>query len=296
MDYLGLLKKAFHLTLKNRFLWIFGIFTGAAGGIGGISSYTPEFKADKSNLSQKIGNFDCLAFFNQYAMLILSLMLGFLILAIVFFVMEVISQAALIGAADKLAKQEKADFSISFKLGAKNFWRLWGVMIAYCLMVTASLVVMILPVVLFVLSKLTVLAVIWGILTLMANIIFWILIGLMAPFSFRMIVLSDIGIIKSVREALHFVRKNLLEVILTYLILWATNIIFGLAIGLGFLLVLSILGAIGYAIWLASAAAAIAYGILAGAGVVVMMVVLGGAYAAFYSTVLTLTYNHLKHR
>jgi len=296
MDYLGLLKKAFHLTLKNRFLWIFGIFAGVGGGLGSATSYSPDFKADKTNLGGKISSFDCLAFFNQHAMLILSLLLGFLLLAIVFFVLEVISQAALIGAADKLSKQEKANFAIGFKIGVKNFWRLWGVMIIYCLLISASLLVLIIPATVFVLSHLYVLAVIWGILTLFLNIAFLILIGLMVPYSYRMIVLSDIAVFASVREALHFVKKNLLEVVLTYLILWGTGLAFGAGIVLGFLLVISLFGAIGYGLWLASAPAAIAYGILVGAGVVALMVVLGGAYAAFYSTVLTLTYNQLKHR
>lgn len=292
MDYFGLIKKAYKMTLEHRFLWIFGLFASAAGGYGANwlsgSSYQPS-ETDYSKYSGTMNEI----WTNFGTEIIIGLIILFII-SIIFFVLSVVSDGALVSAVSKLSKEEKTDFGSSFKIGLKNFWRIWGTMIIYLLMILASLCIWIMPVSLLVIINSYILAVIWGLLFLFICLAFWILIGLIAPYSLRVIVLQNKGVWDSIRESLHLVRENLAPVVLMYLILFAVNIGFSAVFTLAILIAGGLLGAIGFGIFLASPIVAIVYGVIAAIAFCIALVLISAAYSAFYSSVITLTYEKLK--
>ncbi len=61
--------------------------------------------------------------------LIIALAVILFLLFILISIFGIVSQAALIGAADKLDKDEETGFSKSLSIGITNFWRLLGLMI-----------------------------------------------------------------------------------------------------------------------------------------------------------------------
>lgn len=304
MDYFGIIKEAYKITIKNKFLWIFGIL---AAGLGGASSFSPSFNyqssaGDTDMVGQTLtsAQFEqkLIEFWANYGNLMIIGAVIVLLVSILFFIFGIISQGALIGAVDKIdnppAGGEKTDFKTGFKIGVKNFWRIWGVGIIYLFMILASLCLLIIPVCLGVIAGSYVLAIGWGMLMLVICIIFWILITLIAPYSTIVVVLDKLTVWESIRESLHLFRRKWVSIILMYLILMLIGFAYGMAILLAFLIIGAIIFAVGAAIWLASMWSAIVYGITLGLILIIALVIINGAFKTFGSTVLVLTYNQLK--
>lgn len=297
MDYFGIIKKAYEINKKNRFLWIFGILIGGMGG--GVSSFnyqTPspdttrwEQTVNSAQFTQKIADF----WANFGNMVIIGGVI-LLLVCLLFFILNIISRGALVGSVNRIDKGEKADFQTGFRIGWHNFWRIWGVMIIYLLFVLASLCLLVIPTCLLVIGQFYALAVAWGILMFFVCLAFWLLISLISPYSLIVVILENLNVWDSIRESLHLVRRNLLEIIFVYLIMLAITIAYGVAIFLAFLLIGALGFAIGMALWLASVWTAVIYGCVLGLFLIAALIVINGAFKSFYSTVLVLTYNRLK--
>lgn len=296
MDYFGIIKKAYEITIKHKFLWIFGIL---AGGYGGFRGFNSSYSANGTEWSQTFNKIDASKFTNfwdTWGVLIITLAVIVAIFGLIMFILNIISQGALVGSVTKLSKNEKADFKTGFGIGAHQFWRVLGISILFGLMILASATIWILPTILFVVTKVYIIAVIWGMLLFFVCLAFWILIGVIFPYSIRIVVLEKFGIYQSIREGLHFMRENLKEVIVIYLLLIAIGITYGIGLVLAILLVGGLLAAIGFGIYLASSVVAIGYAIIAVLAVVISIIIISGIYNSFTSSVITLTYLELNKK
>lgn len=302
MDYFGIIKKAYEITIKNKFLWIFGILAGGYAGVKSFNFGMPNFTYQSNGegwekvLGHPLTNNDLSIFWTNYGGLIIGLLILLMIFAIVMFVLNIISQGALVASADKLSSGQKTNFKEGFRLGAKQFWRIWAMAIIYLLMILISLSIWIIPTCILVITGAYVIAVIWGILLFFVCLLFWLLIGIISPYSLRVIVLEKYSVWQSIRRSLHFFRDNWVRVILMYLLLLALGIAFGIALMLGILIMAAILLAIGYGLYLASIIGALIYGAIVGFAVLIAITVISGAYNTFSSTALTLTYLELKKK
>lgn len=301
MDYFGTLKKAFHLTFKNKFLWIFGLFAGAGTSYAGLKfGMLPSFGSTSDTKIPKDQEAIILntitSFVDKNIMWILFGLLIFLLLTILMFVLNIISQGALINAANKIDKKEKTDFWRAFHQGAKEFWRIWGMIIIYLLMIFGAVCLVFIPVATMVSIGNIALAIAWGMLMMAIFAIFIFLLGLVSPYSLRVIVLERLSVWESIRESLHFVRKNFVSVIIMFLLIMAAGFVYGAVLAIGMVLLGSILFAIGCVIWLVSSAVGVIYAILASVAFFAVLMVFGSFFNAFNSVVLTLTYDQLKRR
>ena len=296
MDYFGIIKKAYEITIKHKFLWIFGILAGGMGGFGGFNT---SYSANGTEWSKTFKNVDPSKFTNfweTWGILIITLAVILAIFGLIMFILNIISQGALVGSVTKLSKSEKADFKTGFGIGTHQFWRVLGMMIVYFLMILASLVVLITPIIVSIIGKVYVFAIIWGLLLFFVCLAFWILIGLISPYSLRVIVLEKFGVIQSIRESLHFFRDHWKEVVVMYLLLFAIGIGYGIAFILGILFVGGLLLAIGFGVYLANLTLAIGYGIVVGTALFIAILIISGAYNSFTSSVITLTYLELSKK
>lgn len=299
MDYFGIIKKAFKINLKNRFLWIFGILAGGTAGISGFN-----YNMDQSALqntwtrfsNQSTADFDMNVFWANHGTTVIVLLIILLLLSLIFFVLNLISQGALIISINRLESGEKTDFYKSFKKGAKSFWRIWAFNITMLLAMLIVLSAWIIPTCLLVISGNYLSAVVVGLLLLFLNIVFWILVALLTPYALRIVVLRRLTVFQSIRQSLHFVRENLAEVFVTYLLLAAISFVVGVAVLLVAAFLVGVLALIGYAIFLASLGAALAYGLIVTVALLVAIIIFSGAYSSFSSTVLTITYLKLIDR
>lgn len=298
MDYFDIIKKAFKVSLKNKFLWIFGILAGGAAG-GGFNFQIPSSGSSGSldkTLGKDLSTIDWTTFWTNYGTPILFVMVILLILAIIFFVIGLISQGALIGAADKIEKDQKVTFGNSFMIGWHNFWRVWGLNITLLLAILIVLSFWIIPVCLLVIIGAYVSAVIVGILLFLVNLLFWIVIGFISPYALRIVVLKKHSVFESIRGALHFVRDNLLEVLVMYLLLMVVGLAVGLAVILVGLILIGILVAIGFGLYYISSIVLFIYIFFMVLILIVLCLAFSGAYTTFTSTVLTFTYLKLSNK
>ncbi len=298
MDYFGIIKKAYAINLKHKFLWIFGVLIA---GIGGASSFSPNFGYQGSssdtlgqNLTSTQLEQKLVEIWVNYSGLIITGIILLLLASVIFFIFSLISQGALIGSVNKLDKGEKADFRTGLGIGTKNFWRVWGVALIYLLFILASLALLIIPTVLSVLAQSYILAFAWGMLMFFVVLIFWILISLIAPYSTIVVVLDKLSIWDSIRESLHLFQQKWPSIVVMYLILMAIGIAYGMAIFLVFLIIGGFAFAIGLALWLANMWLALIFGFILGLVLIVALIIVNGAFKSFGSTVLVLTYNRLK--
>jgi len=305
MDYFAIIKKAYEITIKNKFLWIFGILAGGYGGVRSFNFNMPNYTFNSSStrgdgwekvLGHPLGSSDVQAFWTNFGWLIITLAIVFVVIAIVMFVLNIISQGALVASADKLSEGGKTNFKEGLRLGGKQFWRIWAMAIIYLLMILISLSIWIIPTCILVITGAYVIAAIWGILLFFVCLLFWLLIGIISPYSLRVIVLEKYSVWQSIRRSLHFFRDNWVSVVLMYLLLIALGIAFGIALMLGILIMAAILLGIGYGLYLASIIGALIYGAIVGFAVLIAIAVISGAYNTFSSTVLTLTYLELNKK
>ncbi|AKM82682.1 TPA: hypothetical protein DD449_00905 [Candidatus Berkelbacteria bacterium] len=298
MDYFGIIKKAFKINLKNKFLWIFGILAGGAAGFNGMNGNfgSPSSNSTWSDMSKKFADFDITAFWADHGATIIFLTVLFTVLAIIFFVLNLTSQGALIGSVEKIEADEKVDFSKGFSIGWKNFWRVWALNITILLAILLGLCLLVIPTCLLVIAGAYVSATVIGILMFVVNLAFWIVISFISPYALRIVILRKLTIFQSLRQALHFVRDNLAEVVVIYLLLAAIGIAVGLGVAIAAVIIIGLLFAIGYGLFLASLTAAVFYGLIVAFILVLAIIAFSGAYSSFQSTVLTLTYLKLVNR
>lgn len=294
MDYLGIIKKAYEISIKHKFLWIFGILAGGLGGrFRGLNPNFANYTTNSTDWTNKLPYTSLASFWQIWGALIITCFLICAGLAIILFIFKIISQGGLIGSVDRIAGGKKSNFHDGFKIGVHHFWRILGVFALYILMILASLVVLAGPTIFLVVFGQVVLAIVWGILLFFVCLVFWILVGLILPYSLRMVVLENEGVWESIRGSLHFFRDYWKEISIMYLLLLAISIGFGIAYMLAILIVGGILLAIGFGMFLASPLVAVVYGVTIGLLFLTGLVVVAGVYNTFYSTSLTLTYNTL---
>jgi len=122
---------------------------------------------------------------------------------------------------------------------------------------------------------------------------FAILVAIISPYALRIVVLRKIGIFQSIREGLHLVRDHLGKVILMYLLLFVVNMAVGAGIVLAIIIVGLVLFGAGYIFYLITPVLALIYGVITAVALLVAFLTISGAYGAFVSSTLTLTYREL---
>ncbi len=290
MDYIALAKRAYQITIKHPFLWIFGMFVVGTVGFSNIGSLNDKDRAGLHNISQaQINNY-----INEHWSLVCYLAGILIVLVAVCFVFAIISQGALIGTTEKLEQKEKADFHIGFKIGNKFFSRLLGLGIVYFLIIMLGTFILFTPFLMFIAGKMVVPAVIWGFFALIVFVALAISVQLVSPYASRILVLEDKSIKQSFKDANKFACKHLGKIILVYLTIAIISAIFVTCFALALILVGSILALIGVAIWLASAIAGILYVAAVGSALLIVIIMIGAAFKAFQSVLLTLAYKELK--
>lgn len=299
MDYFSIIKKAFKVSLKNRFLWIFGIL---AGGTAGVSSFNFNMPSSGSSDSldkvfgKDLSNIDWATFWTNYGFIILVIIGILAVLSIIFFILSLISQGALVGAAEKIEKDQQTEFGASFMVGWHNFWRIWGLNITLLLIILIGLSLLIIPVCILVIIDAYASAWVIGILFFIVNVLLWIVVGFISPYALRVVVLKKHSVFESIRGALHFVRDNLLEVLVMYLLLMVVGFAVGIAAVLVGLILMAILFVIGLGLYYISMVALVIYTIIAVLALFILCLAFSGAYATFTSTVLTFTYLKLTNK
>ncbi len=162
--YRDILKNAWNITWKNKFLWFFGFFAAFLGGTGGLEILTknpslsatdnilPGFSKAKVFFSieslRNLGNL----FKEDTVLVIVFILLALIIFFLfVFFAwLSIVSQAALVNDSEELyaknRKIKKLGIQKGIIVGIKNFWPVLGINVLSKLVIGIAFMIIALPI------------------------------------------------------------------------------------------------------------------------------------------------------
>jgi hypothetical protein len=291
MNYSDLIKRAYQLTIKNRFLWIFGIFLGGMAAFGDFNQFNKKSFNSLGLDQAKISNF-----VSQHVSTVLHVAVGLIVFILIMIILSILAQGGLIGSADQLNQGKKTNFSLGFKTGLKHFWRILSLGLIASVLVILVLFILSLPLALLISAKIIWLAIIWGIISILIFLALIIALNLVFPYSLRFLVIEDKSIFESLNQGTKFVLGHIGPVILIYLISIAASIIFMTAFFLAVIIVGGLLFGIGYVLWLASVPVAIFYSVVAALVLLIAIITVSSMFKTFQSVLITLGYEKLKNQ
>ena len=303
MSYGELIRDAFRITLRNRYLWFFGFFVGGLYGTNIISNFSSgrgDFNpggfdapgAGTSPLGSQLTT-------GGTALLIGIISLGIL-LFLVFLMLFLISQGGLANSVYAVDRGEERRFSSTFRAGASNFWRVLGFYILYFLISLVLLVVIVLPLGLlvagtFAVTDSTTVRVVIGALAALATIllilVLLVTLAIVVEFALREIVIRGSGVFSSFGKGFNIFQSNLGKSFLVWLLNIGLRIVTWIAVGLALLIV-------GLVLFLPTiifttqglSTAALVTGIVAGVIMFPIVVVVSAALGTFFHSYWTLAY------
>jgi hypothetical protein len=234
MNYWDLIRDAFWITLRNRYLWFFGFFAG----VGGTSDFNFNFPTGGGGPDNDFDRGGASApFFGQFpfdgpvggaevAVIIVFVLLA-LVLFLVFLALVVISNGGLADSVAAIDRGERRRFGSTWRAGTSRFWRVLGYCILFFLIGLALLIAIAAPIGLvvtavFVGTEATgarvatvVLAVLVAIPLL---IVVFVSLSIIAQFALREIVIRGQRVTASIGSGLRIFRQNLGRSILVWLI------------------------------------------------------------------------------
>lgn len=302
MDYKELVVKSFRLVWRHKWLWVFGLFAGG-GGFGGNFNFNPGSQNSWNRNSWKSNGADprmeaFVAHAGRWVSANIGLIVLFAGLLFLFFfalaVFSIISQGALVSAADSLDKDEEASFGRSFRVGLANFWSVIGFGLLLFLIILAPV---------FVIGMMLAVSVAAGgpfVALLFIPLIFLfipavLVLGMMSVLGLRIIVIDGQGAASAVPQSWRLLWRRIGPVIITWLIHM------GLAIAFGLVLVTALLFLavpVGIAAYLAFRngfnLVKLAVFVFIGLVIFAAFLVAVAAFGAYQSTYWTLAYRQLK--
>ena len=314
MNYVDLIKDAFWITLRNRYLWFFGFFAG----VGSFSSFNSNFPTGGGGFDDN--DFDrssaSAMFFGQVpfdgpvsglgvAALVGIVLLGLLVF-LVFIILVVISNGGLADSVVAIERGTRRSFGSTWRAGTSRFWRVLGYYILFFLIGLALLIAIAVPLGLVIAAVFAgteatgarvvsvVLAALVGIPLL---IVVFVSLSIISQFTLREIVVGGDGVLAAVGGGLRIFWQNLGRSILVWLIQIALIIVAtislllaGAIVGLVLFVPTILLIVAQYTI------AAIVTGVMAGLILVPLVIVVAAALGTFNHAYWTLAYLRISGR
>jgi len=286
LDYFGLVKKSLRIAWEYKFLWLFGFFVVAADGSGGIASHLSNL-SDIDTRSAFFPDFD---FDPSYIApgVIIMIALAFLFMALLFWIMSVLSEGALIHGILKRESGGNTSFSECWSRGVDKFWSVFGVL----LLATIAGIVIMIGIILFLIPAFiasVVLGIVLVIIALPVIIAVIFLIEALVAWSIRLIVIDDKPWFDSIGDSWKMIRQHFGKTVGVAF----SSLLTQLVIGIIFFLCLLVVAIPFVIIGMQSPLLGIIPGILTA---IVLIALLSAYEGVFRSSIWTLAYMQLTGR
>jgi hypothetical protein len=310
VNYRDLIWDAFMISWRNKYLWFFGFFAGGVGSSlgGNVPSGAGNFDGGGTEQSVTPGLAAQLGpgVFDNAALIVALVAVGVVILLLLL-ALTLISQGALAENVAAIAWGEGRRFGSGWRAGVANVWRVLGYYVVYFLITLGLLVAIGIPIALLIAgtfaatdsvgARVTV-AVLAGLLGVLALILVFIPLSIVAQYALREIVVRRTGIFASFGGGYRIFRRSLGR----SLLVWLINLLLGIGVTIAALIALGIVGLVLFlpAILLAFAemtTAAVVAGVVSGVILLPIILVVSGATGTFFHSYWTLAYLRLTgHR
>ncbi|MFA5961444.1 MAG: hypothetical protein WC848_02045 [Parcubacteria group bacterium] len=250
IDYLKIFRDAWKITWNNRFLWWFGLFMLASGGVNFnyFSSGDEKSSQDWQTFTEKFHLQEFIA--KHSALLAIGLMI-LILLCLIFLVLNFIGRGALVKSTQKILKNEPNSFKIGFRDGKKYFWPIFSIFFFSGLVVAVCFIILFVPIAILFVAKSYIIATILAILAVAILIPLLILAKYIQTYACFYVVLADLKPWLAVENAYALFKKNILASIIMSLLFIPLGILsFFVLIAIA-LIVLIIFGLIGLALFFA---------------------------------------------
>jgi len=310
MNYGDLIKDAFRISWRNKYLWFFGFFAGGASsgsnvpsipsGVGGgdFDDFDPGGSGFSSSLAAQAGQ----GIFENVGLLV-ALGVVVLLLVLVYIALGLISQGALAESVAAIDRGAQRRFSSAWWAGFSNLWRVLGYYVLFILISLGFLLTIGIPLALLVGGtffatesvgarvSVAVLAALVGIGLL---ILIFIPLAIIGQFALREVVVRRERVVSSIGGGYRLFRRNLGR----SLLVWIIQVAVMLGAGIALIIAVLLLGLVLFlpTIFLAVAGyttAAIVAGVIAGLILLPLLLVASGALGTFNHSYWTLAYLRL---
>lgn len=295
MDYIGLVKRAWDITVKHRYLWILGILVSGTFSQANFRLPYTFYSFRSADIEKAWPGLNNVISGNLSLVLSMLGLIG--IFGLIFMIVSIISQAGIIEAVRRINQNETNSFGQVFWKGFSYFWRLLAITILLILAMCLVIGVFTTPVIILIYYQIYWLAILLGILFALVFIAFIFLIGLIVPYISRIIVLENQRAIPAICQGINFFKKHWLEILAILLLCCVIGIIYFLALAiiigvLGLILVLP-------AIAIYTTQAMTVFWLYVGLALIILFggfVIINGFYQAFLNSIITLVYLDLKNK
>jgi hypothetical protein len=303
MPYWELVTRSFRISWRHKYLWLLAFFAGEGGGSFNFNSSTsvpsrsnggrnaPDVGAINQQISQWIA---------EHVGLILAASVAIILLAIAFFVLAAVCEGAVVRAAAEHDAERPFGLGWAWRAGTATM----GAMIVFRLLLLALalplLIVFVALAIGFVVAisgqngLLIALLVVFGILFVLASIVYLLLLFFLDRLGTRALVLEQLGAMAALRRAYALITKRLGRLLLV----WLVSIAVGTTVGIGLTIVgaILIIPAVLFAIAAYASGSAVWWLVLVFAILVLLpvLLVLSAFLAAQGSTFWTLAYRRME--
>ena len=295
MSYGEILKTAFAITRRNRYLWFFGLFAGVPAGFNFPTNFSPPSDGGENPFAEGIPSID--------PGVVIAVVGVILLLVVAVIVLSLIAQGALIESVAAIDRGGERRFKTAWKSGTRTFWRVLGWAVLLIVIALGFLLVIGAPLagIVFAVFSATeslgvriAVGVVVALLAIAALIVVFIPLKIVAELSVRDLVLREERPVAALRHGYRMFRAHLGPALLTWLIQLGVSI--GATIVLVIVgLVLAVVVAVPTIALFAADLAAAAIAVLALAALVLipLFLVLFGALGTFTHSFWTLAYLRL---
>jgi hypothetical protein len=309
VEYGTLVRDAWRLTWRHRFLWLIGLFAGGLGsmpGGGGRWRMEPS-PAGAAGVGETAGRAasEAAAWVAAHAALVGLALAAVLLLGLGLLALSLVAQGAMARATADLAEGRPTGAGAAWRAGLRLVWRyagLWLTLIGAALALVALFggLVLIVRFGLYPVSPVAavLLAVLVGLPLLLAAIAGGVAASVVVIFAQRAIALEDLGPLGALRAGWRLLRGHLGESLLTWLIALGLGIGIGMAALFGLGALFAVLGGVGVGLWALAGLSAptFAYGALAGLALLAALLLAVGVANTFLWNYWTLAYLRLNRR
>ncbi len=284
MNYWDLIKDAFWISLRNRYLWFFGFFVGT-GSTFNFNTSTGDGNVDISSINPLV---------------IVGLGILALVLFLIFVVLVVISNGGLADSVVSIEQGQRRTFGSTWRAGVARFWRVLGYYILFFLIGLALLIVIAGPIGLVIAAVFAgteatgarvATVVLAALVAIPLLIVVFVSLSIISEFALREIVVRGERILSAIGGGFRILRRNLGRSVLVWLIQLVliivatiTVLLAGGLVGLILFLPTILLAVAEYT------AAAIVTGVIAGLILAPLLIVAAAALGTFNHAYWTLAY------
>jgi hypothetical protein len=312
MEYGSLIRDAWRLTWRHRFLWLIGLFAGGAGSMpnGGGG---PNWRIDGSDAETgRMGELgaaagraasQAAAWVAANAGLVVLVLTAVALVGLGLLALCLVAQGAMARATADLAEGRPTGPGPAWRAGLRLVWRyagLWLTLIGASIVLAALVGALILAggFLLYAVSPVAVvaLAVLVGLPLLLAAIAAGVAVSIVVAFAQRAIAVEDLGPLGALGAGWRLLRAHLGESLLTWLIALGLGVGAGLATALALGVLFAVLGGVGVGVWAVAGLTGptVVYGVGAGLALLAVLLAAIGVANTFFWNYWTIAYLRLS--